>query len=64
VEETLEGRGHIVVRYSGTEPLARVMIEGQDAALIEQLADDVAAVIAEAVSKGGNGEPGTGNREA
>jgi len=62
VEARLQGRGHIVVRYSGTEPLARVMIEGEDQAQIEALADDVAAVIEEALIKGGNGEPGTGNR--
>ncbi|MEN6301503.1 MAG: phosphoglucosamine mutase [Armatimonadia bacterium] len=50
VESTLGGRGRIVVRYSGTEPLARVMIEGEDADQIEALADDVAGVIRESLS--------------
>lgn len=45
VEAALAGRGHIVVRYSGTEPLARVMIEGENQAQIEQLAEDVAVVL-------------------
>jgi phosphoglucosamine mutase len=34
----LGGEGRILVRYSGTEPLARVMVEGRDRALIEGLA--------------------------
>src|SRR5262249_18154095 len=34
VEKELEGRGRLLVRYSGTENLARVMIEGQDDARI------------------------------
>jgi len=47
VEAALAGRGRIVVRYSGTEPLARVMIEGEDRAQIEGLADMVAQVLRE-----------------
>ena len=46
VEQALGGRGRIIVRYSGTEPLARIMVEGEDAAQIEQLADQAAAVLA------------------
>lgn len=49
VESTLGGRGRIVVRYSGTEPLARVMIEGEDAEQIEALAGEVAGVIRESL---------------
>jgi phosphoglucosamine mutase len=30
VESRLEGSGRLLVRYSGTEPLLRVMLEGQD----------------------------------
>lgn len=45
VEQTLGGRGRIIVRYSGTEPLARVMIEGESAEQIEQLADRMAEVL-------------------
>ena len=42
------GRGRPDYRAaSGTEPLLRVMVEGQDEALIEKLAQDVAQVIRE-----------------
>jgi phosphoglucosamine mutase len=41
----LAGRGRILVRYSGTEPLARVMIEGEDAVEIQSLADGLAITI-------------------
>ncbi len=47
VTETLGKDGRIIVRPSGTEPLLRVMVEGQDEALIEKLANDVAEVIKE-----------------
>lgn len=45
--ETLDKNGRVIVRPSGTEPLLRVMVEGQDEALIEKLAQDVATVIKE-----------------
>jgi phosphoglucosamine mutase len=41
----LEARGRVLLRYSGTEPLARVMIEGEDASEINQLAERLAASI-------------------
>jgi phosphoglucosamine mutase len=37
--------GRILVRSSGTEPLVRVMIEGQDLAAIELLAEAIAETI-------------------
>lgn len=43
--ETLGRDGRVIVRPSGTEPLLRVMVEGQDEALIGKLAEDVAQVI-------------------
>jgi phosphoglucosamine mutase len=47
VEEALQGCGRAVVRYSGTEPLLRVMIESDDASRNESLMDDLLAVIRE-----------------
>ena len=40
-ETTLQRRGRVVVRYSGTEALARVMIEGDDTEVIRRLAEDI-----------------------
>jgi phosphoglucosamine mutase len=44
-EEEMNGSGRVLIRYSGTEPLARVMIEGPDAARIGVMASDLAALI-------------------
>src|SRR3546814_10158756 len=38
-EATLNGRGRLVIRPSGTEPLIRVMAEGDDAGPVEQVVD-------------------------
>jgi phosphoglucosamine mutase len=45
VEKEMAGRGRLLVRYSGTENLARVMIEGQDEAAIHNHAQSIAQVI-------------------
>lgn len=45
VEKELEGQGRLLLRYSGTENLARVMIEGKDQAVIESQATRIAEVI-------------------
>ncbi|MES2147163.1 MAG: phosphoglucosamine mutase, partial [Pseudomonadota bacterium] len=44
-EAELEGRGRLVIRKSGTEPLIRVMAEGDDAAQVERLVDDICAAV-------------------
>ena len=44
-EQKLDGRARILVRYSGTEPVARVMVEGDDQMTIEGAAQEIAAVI-------------------
>jgi len=41
-EGRLAGAGRLLVRYSGTEPLLRIMVEGEDAVLVEQLAEHLA----------------------
>jgi phosphoglucosamine mutase len=47
VEEQLSGNGRLLVRYSGTEPLLRIMLEGKDDAEIRQWADQIADVVRE-----------------
>jgi phosphoglucosamine mutase len=49
LEDEMQGRGRLLVRYSGTENLARVMIEGEDQAIIEEQAKRLAAVIKAAI---------------
>jgi len=44
-ETELEGRGRLVIRKSGTEPLIRVMAEGDDPALVERLVDDICEAV-------------------
>jgi phosphoglucosamine mutase len=50
--DALGDRGRVVVRYSGTEPLARVMVEGEDAAQINEFADDIAQALRRSVPGG------------
>jgi len=45
VEQTLRGRGRVVLRASGTEPLVRVTIEAADAAEVQQLAEKLAGIV-------------------
>jgi len=44
-ETELEGRGRLVIRKSGTEPLIRVMAEGDDRALVERVVDDICEAV-------------------
>lgn len=46
-EKELGSKGRVLVRVSGTEPLVRVMLEGEDKELIERLANEVAQVVEE-----------------
>jgi phosphoglucosamine mutase len=48
-DRELDGNGRVVVRYSGTEPLARVMIEAESEAKMKALADNVAGAIRRAL---------------
>ena len=45
IEKKLDGTGRLLVRYSGTEPKVRVMIEGEDQKEIKALAEDLAGII-------------------
>ena len=42
-ESRLDGKGRVLLRPSGTEPLLRVMVEGEDAGLVRSLADEIAS---------------------
>lgn len=44
-EERLGDNGRILIRYSGTEPLCRVMVEGADKRLIDTIAAELASVV-------------------
>jgi phosphoglucosamine mutase len=47
VEERLAGQGRLLVRYSGTEPLLRVMLEGRDQQEIQAWATEIAGKVKE-----------------
>jgi phosphoglucosamine mutase len=47
IEDRFKGRGRVLIRPSGTEPLIRVMIEGKDQAEIEEYAVGLARLIEE-----------------
>jgi phosphoglucosamine mutase len=48
-EKRLDGSGRVLIRKSGTEPLIRVMAEGEDQALVAAVVDDIVGVIQGAV---------------
>ena len=49
IEKGLEGRGRVLLRYSGTEPLCRVMVEGQDADKVRGYAKELAGIVEKAL---------------
>lgn len=46
-EKVLQGRGRVLLRPSGTEPLLRVMVEGEDRRLVAESAQRIAEVVSE-----------------
>ena len=51
VEHSFKGRGRIVLRASGTEPVIRVMVEGYDAKLVKRGASEIAAAVEAVAAK-------------
>ena len=48
-ERSLDGKGRVLLRYSGTEPKVRLLIEGPDAAVINDAADRIAGALNSAI---------------
>ena len=51
-EQVLDGKGRVLLRPSGTEPLLRVMVEGEDRQLVESSAQRIADVVRKLASSG------------
>ena len=49
-EAQLDGKGRLLIRKSGTEPLIRVMAEGDDPTLVEAMVEQVCAAVSEAAA--------------
>jgi phosphoglucosamine mutase len=49
-ERDLDGKGRLVIRPSGTEPVIRVMAEGDDAGQVTRLVDDICRAVQEAAA--------------
>ena len=47
VTDLMAGRGRVLLRKSGTEPLVRVMVEGDDEAQVRAYAEELAKVVGE-----------------
>ena len=52
VEKRLKGKGRVLVRYSGTEPIVRVMVEGKVKRVVEESAEELAHTIDVALGNG------------
>jgi phosphoglucosamine mutase len=51
VEKRLGDTGRVLIRYSGTEPLMRIMLEGQDQAEITAMANEIAALTKQVIGE-------------
>jgi phosphoglucosamine mutase len=51
IEKTLGHSGRILMRYSGTEPLLRIMVEGEDEAKLHQFAQDLVKLVKKYLGK-------------
>jgi len=52
IEKELNGRGRVLIRYSGTEPKARIMVEGEDEAQVNAFANELALGLKRALRDG------------
>ena len=50
-EKRLDGRGRVLLRASGTEPVIRVMVEAEDSQLVHKVATDISAVVEQEVNQ-------------
>jgi phosphoglucosamine mutase len=53
-EIALNGVGRLLVRYSGTEPVVRIMVEGEEQAMVESVAHELADVLRKEIGVGDN----------
>lgn len=44
-ERRLNGCGRVLIRYSGTEPLLRIMVEGEQSTMVKEVAEDLARIV-------------------
>jgi phosphoglucosamine mutase len=51
IEEMLDNSGRILIRYSGTEPLLRIMIEGEDETRLHQFAQELVELVKKHLGK-------------
>ena len=56
-EQKLNGHGRLVIRPSGTEPVIRVMGEGDDKALVEEVVDGIVEALTDVAARLGAGLP-------
>ena len=56
VENRLGDTGRVLIRYSGTEPLMRIMLEGQDQGEITSMANEIAQVVKRLIGEEVTGE--------
>jgi phosphoglucosamine mutase len=49
-EKRFNGKGRVLLRASGTEPLIRVMAEGEDSQLVDQVVDHLVGVVSDVLA--------------